>query len=616
MSSTRTSRPADAADHHRPQPSGGLRDVIRRFRNGELTFRPGSSTKRLRGFSLVLVAITALSFIQLMRIQIVDTDNLAQRAEIARTAVTDLAGARGTIYDINGVPLAQSIDAYDFAVDQTLVDDAPGMAAQLAPILNQQAAEIEPKLVGDARFAFVARAITPEQMAAIRALENPAFGFDPTLRRYYPGGDLAANVIGAVGVDGHGLAGIEASEEATLAGVDGVRTVEAVNGRLIPNATDEIVAPQAGSSLRLTLDQDLQFLAQDAISRQVASSRAESGSVVVMEAKTGRILAMASVPTFDANSPSTAKPENLQNRAVVEAFEPGSTSKIMTMAAVINEGKADPLTEFTVADSIERGTQTFSDHTPHPTYEMTLAGILAKSSNTGSIQAAELIGGDKFYEYLSRFGLGTPTGAGFPGEASGYVPPTSEWTDSSFPTISFGQGLSASALQMTSTFQIIANQGVRIQPRIIESIIDDNGEETLVPEAETTKVVTPETAEAVLKMMEGVVASPEGTANNAAIPGYRVGGKTGTADRIDEECGCYRGTTASFIGVAPADDPALVVGVFVQDPQGTYLGSENGAPVFREVMTAALISLGIPPTNDDEALLPVFVDERPKSPTS
>ncbi len=237
---------------------------------------------------------------------------------------------------------------------------------------------------------------------------------------------------------------------------------------------------------------------------------------------------------------------------------------------------------------------------------------MAKSSNTASIEAAELIGEEKFLEYLRRFGVGTPTGAGFPGEASGYVPPLEDWTDSTFPTLSFGQGLSVSALQITSIFQTIANEGVRVQPHIVEAIIEGDGDEVVVEDAETTKVVEPETAEAVLKMMEGVV-SEDGTAANAAIPGYRVGGKTGTANRIDDSCGCYRGYTASFIGVAPADDPELVTAVIVQDPKGTYMGSTNGAPVFQQVMTAALISLGVPPTGNDEPLLPIFVDDQPNS---
>ncbi|MCB0914749.1 MAG: penicillin-binding protein 2 [Actinobacteria bacterium] len=615
MSATRT--PPSGATRRppgRPSRTGG-RTWYQRFRDGDLTYRRGSPVKRMRMMSLVLVFITVLSLLRLIQVQIIDTGALAQRAESARLATTPLMGQRGTIYDINGMPLAQSVDAYNLAVDQTLVEDPSALAAELAPILESPEPEIEKSLVGDARFAYVQRFVTPEQASAVRDLEEPALGFEQTLRREYPGGDLAANVIGYVGVDGHGLAGVEISQEDTLAGVDGLRTVEVADGKLIPTATDELVSPQPGESLRLTLDQDLQYLAQDAISRQVAASRAESGTVIVMEVKTGRILAMASVPTVDANDPAAGKPEDLQNRAVVEAFEPGSTSKIMTMAAVINEGKADPLTHFTVKDSIDRGTRTFRDHDPHPTYEMTLAGILAKSSNTGSIEAAELIGEEKFYEYLRRFGVGDPTGAGFPGEASGYVPPTSEWTDSTFPTLAFGQGLSVSALQITSIFQTIANDGVRIQPHIVESTIDPDGEETPAEPAAATKVVEPETAEAVLKMMEGVV-SPEGTANNAAIPGYRVGGKTGTANRIDDSCGCYRDYTASFIGVAPADDPELVAAVIVQDPKGTYMGSSNGAPVFKEVMTAALISLGIPPTNDDEPLLPIFVGEQPGNPSS
>lgn len=612
MSATRTPPPTHS--ERAQQGSGGRpnRSIFQRFRTGDLTYRRGSPTRRMRGVSLALVIMTVISMMRLIQIQIVDTGAMAERAEIARLAKTELTGERGTIYDINGMPLAQSVESYHLAVDQTLIEDAPALANQIAPILNLPVDELQAAMAGDSKFAYLARFINPEQVAAIRELENPAFGFEPTQRRDYPGGDLGANVIGYVGLDGHGLAGVEASYEDTLAGVDGVRRVEVANGRLIPTATDELVAPVPGDSIRLTLDRDLQYLAQAAISRQVSASRAESGTVIVMEVKTGRILAMASVPTVDANDPGAGKQEDLQNRAVVEAFEPGSTSKIMTMAAVINEGKADPLTEFTVKDSIERGTNTFRDHDPHPTYEMTLAGVLAKSSNTASIEAAELIGEEKFLEYLRRFGVGTPTGAGFPGEASGYVPPLEDWTDSTFPTLSFGQGLSVSALQITSIFQTIANDGVRVQPHIVEAIIEGDGDEVVVENAETTKVVEPETAAAVLKMMEGVV-SEDGTAANAAIPGYRVGGKTGTANRIDDSCGCYRGYTASFIGVAPADDPELVTAVIVQDPKGTYMGSTNGAPVFQQVMTAALISLGIPPTGNDEPLLPIFVDDQPNS---
>lgn len=583
---------------------------MRRYLDGDLRFRPGNADRRMRTLSIVIVVVVAIFAVRLVQVQVVDTGAMAQRAEQTRLATTTIAAPRGTIYDVRGIPLAQSVEARNLAVDQTLVEDPAGAAAQLAPLLRVPADKLQQSLTGDKRFAYVARNVTPAVAEQVMALELPGMAAEKTLRRDYPGGSLGASVIGLIGTEGKGLAGLEAGLQDTLGGVDGSRSVEVIDGKVIPTATDEWTDPIPGSSVRLTMDRDLQFIAQESISRQVAASGAQSGTVIVMEVKTGRILAMASVPTIDPNNTSNIKVEDMQNRAVVEAFEPGSTSKIMTMAAAINEGKATPATVFTVHDAITRGTRIFKDHDPHDTYQLTLAGILAKSSNTGSIATAELVGEEKFYDYLMRFGLGRPTGADFPGEASGYVPPTSVWTDSTFPTLSFGQGLSLSALQITSVFQTMANKGVRIEPRIIESVIDADGNETAADAPEVTEVVEPETAETVMKMMEGVLGD-DGTAKNAAIPGYRVAGKTGTANRIDDSCGCYKGYTASFIGVAPADDPELVAAVIVQDPKGAYMGSSNGAPVFKEVMTAALISLGIPPTGNDEPPLPVWSDELP-----
>lgn len=564
----------------------------------------------MRGLSILLVIVVAVFAVRLIQVQVVDTSAMAQRAEATRLATSTLQAPRGTIYDVRGVPLAQSVEDRNLAVDQTLVTDPAGVAAQLSPLLRLPADDIAKNLTGDKRFAYVARNISPAVAAQVMELGIDGLATEKTLRRDYPAGSLGASVIGLVGTEGKGLAGLEAGLEDTLHGTDGSRSVEVVDGKVIPTATDEWTDPIPGSSVRLTMDRDLQYIAQEAISRQVKASNAQSGTVILMEVKTGRILAMASVPTVDPNNPAGVKVEDMANRAVVEAFEPGSTSKIMTMAAVINEGKATPSTVFTVPDAIRRGTRIFKDHDPHDTYQLTLAGILAKSSNTGSIKAAELVGDETFYDYLMKFGLGEPTGADFPGEASGYVPPTSTWTDSTFPTLSFGQGLSLSALQITSVFQTMANNGVRIEPRIVESVIDADGNEKPAKPPETAEVVTAETADTVMKMMEGVLGE-EGTAKNAQIPGYRISGKTGTANRIDDSCGCYRGYTASFIGVAPADDPELVAGVFVQDPKGAYLGSSNGVPVFKELMTSALISLGIPPTGNDEPQLPVWADELP-----
>jgi cell division protein FtsI (penicillin-binding protein 3) len=234
-----------------------------------------------------------------------------------------------------------------------------------------------------------------------------------------------------------------------------------------------------------------------------------------------------------------------------------------------------------------------------------MAGILAKSSNTGSIMAAELVGEEKFREYLTRFGMGATTGSGFPGEAAGYVPPLNAWTDSTFPTLSFGQGFSTSALGITSVFQTIANGGVRIQPTLVESLIGPDGREQSIETPSTERVVSEETAHDVLRMMEGV-STQEGTAAEVSVPGYRIAGKTGTANRIDDSCGCYRGYTSSFIGLAPADDPELIVAVFLQDPKTDYRGSATGVPVFNPVMSGALQMRGVKPTGVQEAPLPIY----------
>lgn len=585
-----------------PQPRG---NIFQRFLGNQLHFTPGNTNRRLYVLSVALVVVMGLFALRLVWVQVISGGSYAERAAATRLATTTLTAERGAIYDINGNPLAQSQDGRNLIVDQTLVTDPMADAMALSPILGIPAEELAGPLTGTNRFAYVARNVTPEVANRVLELELPGIATERTQRRVYPNNELGSGVIGFVGLDGHGLGGLELAYEETLAGTDGMRKVEVADGKLIPTGTDIVEPAMPGSSLRLTLDRDVQWAAQSVISGQVAATGAESGTVIVMEAKTGKILAMATSPGFDPNDPTVARNEDMQNRAVVEAFEPGSTSKLVTMAAALEEQKATVGTEFTVPSTIKRGTNNFSDYAPHPTYQLTLAGILARSSNTGSIMAAELVGEEKFREYLLRFGMGTPTQTGLPGEASGYVPPLDTWSDSTFPTLSFGQGFSVSALQITSVFQTIANGGMRIEPTIVESTIDPDGREDLIETPEAQRIVSTETANDVLHMMEGVT-SEDGTAASVSVPGYRIAGKTGTANRIDDSCGCYRGYTSSFIGVAPADDPELIVSVILQDPKSDYHGSATGVPVFNEVMTAALQMRGVRPTGAQEQLLPIF----------
>ena len=314
-----------------------------------------------------------------------------------------------------------------------------------------------------------------------------------------------------------------------------------------------------------------------------------------MDSKTGQILALGTAPTFDPNKAASASDANRGNRALTNVFEPGSTSKLMTLSAVVNEGKANPYSTFTVPGELTRGGKAFHDHTPHGTLGLTLAGIMAKSSNIGTILASERIGGRKLYKYLKKFGIGEPTGLHFPGEANGYIPPYSDWSATSFPTIAFGQGLSVNAVQSASVFATIANDGVRVQPSLVAELVHADGTTELPAPPTTTRVVSAATAKQVRAMLEGVV-SDGGTAPMAAIPGYRVGGKTGTAQEYKESCHCYSGVVASFIGMAPADAPQLVVAVSIVNPRVGRFGGELGGPVFKEVMTYALQARQIPPT--------------------
>jgi cell division protein FtsI (penicillin-binding protein 3) len=578
---------------------------IQRFFGNQLIFEPGNPNRRLYLLSVALVAVMGLFAMRLVWVQVISGGTYAERAAATRLATSTLTAERGTIYDTNSNPLAQSQDGRNLIVDQTLITDPLADAMALSPILGVPAEELTGPLTGTSRFAYVARNVTPEVATRVLELELPGIATERSQRRVYPNNELGSGVLGFVGTDGHGLGGLEMAYEETLAGTDGMRKVEVADGKLIPTGTDIVEPAVPGSSLRLTLDRDVQWAAQSAISGQVAATGAESGTAIVMEAKTGKVLAMATSPAFNPNDTSEARPEDLQNRAVVEAFEPGSTSKLITVAAALEEQKATVATEFTVPSTIKRGTNNFSDYAPHPTYQLTLAGILAKSSNTGSIMAAELVGEETFREYLLKFGMGTVTQTGLPGEAAGYVPPLNTWSDSTFPTLSFGQGFSVSALQITSVFQTIANGGVRVEPSIVEAVIDPDGREEPQTVADPQRVVSEDTAHDVLRMMEGVV-TQDGTAAAVSVPGYRIAGKTGTANRIDDSCGCYRGYTSSFIGVAPADDPELIVSVILQDPKSDYRGSATGVPVFNQVMASALQMRGVQPTGSVEPLLPIY----------
>jgi cell division protein FtsI (penicillin-binding protein 3) len=380
-----------------------------------------------------------------------------------------------------------------------------------------------------------------------------------------------------------------------LSGVNGEYRYANGRGSIIPGSQDVQVEAKSGTSIRLTIDQDVQWVAQNAINQAVSSSRAKSGTVIVMDPKTGHILAQASAPTFDPNSTKKITLDTLNNPAVQEVYEPGSTGKVITVAAALEEQKITPNTVFTVPYSMKIYDRTFSDHEKHPTEQMTTTKLLAVSSNTGSIKIGQLLGKDKLYDYLRKFGIGQSTNSKIAGESAGILHPVKDWSGVSLPTISFGQGYSVTALQSTSVFATIANNGVKVNPTILAGVVDQSGRYTPAKKVEGVRVLSEETAAQMRLMMEGVV-SKTGTAPTAAIAGYRVAGKTGTAQRYNTACGCYSGYTATFIGFAPADAPEYVVSVTIQDPKGMHWGGVLAGPVFKKVMSFVLQNEKVKPT--------------------
>lgn len=552
-------------------------------------------------FVVMFVAFTA----KLFTMQVVQGADVAAQVEKESTVSVAIAAPRGEIQDVNGLTLASTIDARDIVSDQTMIRNPQISAELLAPILGADPVALAAHLTGTKRFVYIAKEVSPQDAKRIEDLNVAGVYIRAASRRVYPQGELAANVLGFVNAAGQGAGGIESSFDDVLAGTPGHVEYTRAGGRtLIPTGEQRVTEPIRGQTIRLTIDRDVQWIAQRAITDRVAYARASSGTVVVLDTTNGHIVAMATAPTFDPNHYSAADPANRGNRAVSDVYEPGSTSKVMTMSAVIEEGAATPTTHFSVPWTLRwKGRATFHDHKAHPLEKLTLTGILAQSSNVGTIKAATRIGPDKLYDYLNRFGIGSSTHSALAGESTGTLRPRNTWSITTFPTLAFGQGLSISALQVAQVFATIANDGVRITPTVVAGTVDPNGDFVASPPQPTFRVVSAATAEQVRAMMETVV-SDEGTAPGAAIPGYRVAGKTGTAERFDDACHCYRGFVASFIGIAPADNPRFVVAVALTDPHNGHFGSLLGGPVFKEVMTYVLQKWRIAPSGLQAPALP------------
>ena len=565
--------------------------------------------RKIVAFALVVLLLFALRLIDLQAIR---ASGYVDRAQNELTKSATLLAPRGTIYDVNGVELARSVSAINIAVDQMLINDPLTAANLVAPILGMTPDQLLPQITGTKRYVIIAKDVTPAiwekiytvvsnynktVMAQKKGISKRISGFIPerSYIRDYPSGSLTASLIGIINDAGVGASGVESSLNPMLSGVNGEYRYANGRGSIIPGSQEVQVEAKSGTSIRLTIDQDVQWVAQNAINQAVSSSRAKSGTVIVMDPNTGHILAQASAPTFDPNSTKKITLETLNNPAVQEVYEPGSTGKVITVAAALEEQKITPNTVFTVPYSMKIYDRTFSDHEKHPTEQMTTTKLLAVSSNTGSIKIGQLLGRDKLYNYLRKFGIGESTNSKIAGESAGILHPVKDWSGVSLPTISFGQGYSVTALQSTSVFATIANNGIKVNPTILAGVVDQSGRYTPAKKVEGVRVLSDETAAKMRLMMEGVV-SKTGTAPTAAISGYRVAGKTGTAQRYSTACGCYSGYTATFIGFAPADAPKYVVSVTIQDPKGMHWGGVLAGPVFKKVMSFVLQNEKVKPT--------------------
>ena len=594
-----------SAQGQQPRPAGQRPQRPPMQPRGPVFVRLGHPGQRVRWARVIILFLFTIYATRLVDLQVIHGPALAQKAINSRMQTSVLPALRGMITDIKGVPIATTVMAKNVTADQTLVQDPAGAAAAISPLVGIPVDKIQARLTGDKKFSYVAKEVSPTVWKQIAELGIPGIFSESTTTRVYPANQLAGNLVGYVGAEGHGLGGLEYSLDEELAGIDGSQKVEQVNGRAIPTSEQESTDPIDGKNVRLTIDRDLQALAERALADRIKEADAEGGDVVVMDPTTGNIMAMATYPQFDPNDPGATDDKAKQNGAVTEAFEPGSTGKILTMAAVIEEGKADVNTKFTIGPTITRGGTAFHDHQPHGTLHLTLNGVLAKSSNIGTIQASELIGDKKWLQYAKKFGIGQKSGLKFPGETAGLLPDRNDpnqWSDTTFPTLAFGQGYSVNALQVASIYSTIANDGVRMTPRLVDGYQNPDGTYNQTAVSKGTRVVSATTAKTVREMLESVV-GPDGTAPSAKIAGYRVAGKTGTANRATENG--YSGYTASFVGFAPAEKPSLVVAVMIHNPKNGHFGSTISAPVFKTVMMYALAQQKIAPSTTKQPKIAV-----------
>ncbi|NOS77627.1 MAG: penicillin-binding protein 2 [Nitrospira sp.] len=554
------------------------------------------SPSRARRYVLLLVMLCGFAVVlfRLVSLQVLQAAELTAKADRQHQKTVSLEGARGTVVDRHGKVLAMNMEVPSVFGIPTALESPAKTARSLSPVLHVRTDELEKKLRQDRSFVWLARKLDPEQGHRLEHMPMEGIGLVMEGRRFYPKGPLLAHVLGFAGIDGEGLEGIERRYESQLHGEKRVVILQrdAMGRTVFPKGQAEQV-PAAGHSLVITIDEVIQYIAEKEVEEAVTKAHAKSGTVIVLDPQTGAVLALAISPRFDPNAVAALTADRWRNRALTDAYEPGSTMKALVAAAALEEKVMKPSTMLYG----ENGRMTIANTVIHDHEKlgwMTFAQVIQKSSNIGAAKAGMALGDQRLYRYLQAFGFGQKTEIDLPGEAGGLVKHPREWGRRSLASISMGQEIGVTPIQMVSAVAALANGGVLMKPYVVSEVRDAQGKplRQILPQVKR-RVVSPETARTVTSILEGVVT--DGTGAKAAIPGFRVAGKTGTAQKIDPRTGAYSSTlfVGSFVGFVPADNPRLAMIVVIDEPQGESWGGTVAAPVFRRVGEQVLNYLGV-----------------------
>ena len=573
--------------------------------------RLGQAHRRLTAGFAVVSALLVVIAGQLVRLQGFDRAGNAQKAAAQRVESEPLQALRGQIVDRFGVPLAYTANVQDITADPTMIppDQRADYAAQLSVLLGVPAADLVRALASPGKGVVLARAVSPTVVTGVHQLGLIGVFTQTTTSREYPAQSTGGNIIGAVRSDGVGASGIEYAFNDVLAGTNGELTYAVdATGEANPSGLTTRVNAINGGTVALTIDEDLQYTVQQYLDSAVAESGAKDGQVAVLDARTGQVLALASSGCANPADPASAPADAPLNPAVQTVFEPGSVNKVVTFAAALDKGVITPQTRLVVPGDLAMGGVIVHDDWAHQPVTYTATGVLAQSSNVGTLLIAQQLGSKSWYDYERKFGVGAVTGVELPGESAGIFPSMSQWSDSSFANLPIGQGVAVTVLQLASMYQTIANDGVRVPPRVIKSITRSYGATTVTAQPSGVRVVSAKTAKTVRTMLESVTLDG-GTGVRAAVPGYRIAGKTGTAQQPVSSGGQYSSSANwdTFAGIAPADDPRFVVAVMIDNPAHGLHGGDVAAPLFQEIAGYELRHAAVAPTGSTSKHVPLMV---------